>query len=267
MGASIHLYQNQLRSGTLNGMPPERSSHKIHFPAPVITQISLVAVLVMAGYLVSAQWQTRPTRVVNPLQPYTSLTETRDALIEEQNRLKSEITKTQASIDERTQTLVKTQKLDSRLVSEGDQAAMEAGLTAVKGRGVVITLDDAPEGDLTEQAIAHAADLRDLISLLRGSGAEAIAINGERVVSTTAIDCIVNTILVNQTRLSNPFVVRAIGDADKLARLADDPQIMQDLHRRVLTDGIVYRVEPQSEISLPAYQGMMPGRSINDQSS
>lgn len=239
-------------------MPPT----KIHLPAPYLTQVGLIIVLAAAGYLVSAQWQTRPTRVVNPLQPYTSLTDTRDALVEEQNRLKEQLTTTQINIDSRTTTLVNTQKLDRSLVDQGDKASLAAGLVSLKGRGVIITLDDAPQGDLTEQAIAHAADLRDLVSLLRGSGAEAISINDERVIGTTAIDCIVNTILVNETRLSNPFVVRAIGDADKLARLANDPQIMQDLHRRVLSDGVVYKVESQSEVTVPAYQGTLPGKNI-----
>jgi len=239
-------------------MPPS----KTRLPAPLLTQITLVAVLVAAGYLVSAQWQTRPTRVVNPLQPYTSLSDTRDALVEEQNRLKEQLTTTQASIESRTQALVKAQKLDSTLVTDSDQASLAAGLVALKGRGVIITLDDAPQGDLTEQAIAHAADLRDIVSLLRGSGAEAIAINSERVINTTAIDCIVNTILVNETRLSNPFVITAIGDAERLERLAGDPQILQDLHRRVLSDGVIYQVEAQSEVTVPAYQGSLPGKNI-----
>lgn len=230
--------------------------------APALTQISLVAVLVASGYLLSAQWQTRPTRVVNPLQPYTSLSDTRDALQEEQAKLKDELSTTQTSIDARTQSLVSTQKLDRTLVEQSDDAALAAGLVALKGRGVVVTLDDAPAGDLTEQAIAHAADLRDIVSLLRGSGAEAISINDERVVATTAIDCIVNTILVNETRLSNPFVVRAIGDADKLARLLDDPQVLQDLHRRVLSEGVVFKVESSSEVTVAAYQGTMPGKNI-----
>lgn len=232
--------------------------------APIITQISLVAVLGAAGYLVSAQWQSRPTRVVNPLQPYTSLTETRDALTDEQNRLKQELAATQVNIDSRTQTLVRAQKVDSKLVSSGDEAAASAGLTALRGRGVIITLDDSPQGDLTEQAIAHAADLRDLVSLLRGSGAEAISINDERVINTTAIDCIVNTILVNQTRLSNPFTITAIGDAEQLARLVEDPAVLQDLHRRVLSDGVVFSVEQKSEVVISAYQGLLPGKNIKN---
>ena len=239
-------------------MPPTQAKQR----APILTQISLVAVLVASGYLISAQWQTRTTRVVNPLQPYTSLSDTRDALQEEQARLKDELATTQTSIDSRTQSLVATQKLDRTLVDDSEKSSVAAGLIALKGRGVVITLDDAPEGDLTEQAIAHASDLRDLVSLLRGSGAEAISINDERVVATTAIDCIVNTILVNETRLSNPFVVKAVGDAEKLARLVNDAQILQDLHRRVLSEGVVFRVETQSEVTVPAYQGTMPGKNI-----
>lgn len=226
--------------------------------APLLTQVALVALCVLAGILVSAQWQSRPTRVVNPVQPYTSLTDTRDALAEEQANLKAEIEQTQKNIDERAQALASSQQLDSQLVADTDQALLAAGLVAVKGRGVIITLDDAPRGDLTDQAIAHAADLRDLISLLRGSGAEAISINGERVIATTAIDCIVNTILVNQTRISNPFVVTAIGPAEELARVVEDPQILRDLHRRVAAEGVIYKVEQKSQVEIPAFRGLLP---------
>lgn len=212
--------------------------------------------------MVSSQWQVRVTRVVNPVQPYTSLTDTRDALTDEQQRLKQEIANATIAVEQRKTTLASSKEVDQNLVTSSAQATLAAGLTKVAGPGVTATLEDSEGGDLSEQAIAHAADLRDIVSLLRAVGAEAIAINGERVITTTAIDCIVNTILVNDTRLSNPFEVRAIGDADTLARALNDPAVLSDLHNRVITSGVRFSVSTETRVEIPAYAGRMPGDHV-----
>lgn len=219
----------------------------------------LILVCVASGILVSSQWRTRPTRVVNPVQPYTSLTETRDALAEEQAQLKRQLDAITANIERRTADLKLANKIDESIADQSNLAAERAGLTDVEGKGIVVTLDDSPNGLIKDQAIAHAADLRDLVNVLRGAGAEAISINDERVVATTAIDCIVNTILVNETRLSNPFVVKAIGNPDQLERVVNDPKILQDLHGRVVSDGVVLKIEQESKLGIKAYKGVMPG--------
>ncbi len=221
-----------------------------------------MTVCVAGGVLVSSQWQVRITRVVNPVQPYTSLTETRDALSDEQQRLKQEIANATAAVEQRKATLSSSKEVDQGLVASSAQASLAAGLTKVAGPGVIASLDDSSSGDLSEQAIAHAADLRDIVSLLRAVGAEAIAINGERVITTTAIDCIVNTILVNDTRLSVPFEVRAIGDADTLARALNDPAVLSDLHNRVVNEGVRFSVITDTRVELPAYAGKIPGDHV-----
>lgn len=225
----------------------------------ILPYVTLLTVSVASGILVSSQWQVRTTRVVNPVQPYTSLTDTRDALTEEQKKLKDEIAKTSASVEQRKSAIGSAKDVDQTTVDSTAESAMAAGFTKVVGPGVIATLNDSPNGNLSEQAIAHAADLRDMISLMRAMGAEAISINGERVITTTAIDCIVNTILVNDTRLSNPFIVTAIGDSETMARALNDPSILSDLHKRVVQDGIVFTVETKSRVEIPAYAGKLPG--------
>lgn len=226
---------------------------------PTITMFFLIIVSIAGGILFASQWRVRPQRVVNPVQPFVSLTDTRDALNDEQLSLKAQISQVAAEVEKRKNELAKTNQIDARLAASSNTALIEAGLTKVKGSGIVATLDDSPDGLLTDQAIAHAADLRDIVSLLQGVGAEAIAINDERVITTTAIDCIVNTILVNETRLSNPFVVTAIGDPDTLSRVLLDPAILQDLHRRVEVEGVRFTVETKDEVVISAYSGSLPG--------
>jgi uncharacterized protein YlxW (UPF0749 family) len=98
-----------------------------------------------------------------------------------------------------------------------------AGLTPVKGPGVVITLKDS--GRQTEsllrtselsKGIIHDIDLQAVVHELFASGAEAVSVNDQRVVGRTAIRCVGPTIQINSVPISVPFVIRAIGNPDTL---------------------------------------------------
>lgn len=93
------------------------------------------------------------------------------------------------------------------------------GMVEVTGPGIEITLTDNNTGltaegkellDLSTQ-IVHREDLLEVINALNNAGAEAISINGQRVVQTTAITCEGNVIKMNGQRISSPFVIKAIG--------------------------------------------------------
>jgi len=102
---------------------------------------------------------------------------------------------------------------------ELEQARVAAGLTQITGPGVEVALGDAsqvPPGTDPNESIIHDYDVAAVVNALMNAGAEAVSINGERVVATTAIRCAGNTILVNSTRLGNPYTIRAIGDAAAL---------------------------------------------------
>lgn len=81
-----------------------------------------------------------------------------------------------------------------------------------------ITLNDslAAANDSPELYIVHDDDIRLLVNELRAGGAEAIAINGERITATSEIRCVGPTILVNLNRLTPPYVVDCVGDRDQL---------------------------------------------------
>lgn len=106
------------------------------------------------------------------------------------------------------------------LKQELDTLRMLAGLTAVEGSGVLVTISDSKskvaEGDDPSSYIVHDSDLRDVVNELYTAGAEVISINDERLVSTSSIRCVGNTILVNNKRCAPPFVIKAIGDSTAL---------------------------------------------------
>lgn len=231
---------------------PNISKEKLQKTKAVAVGLTVTLFSVVFGILISLQWKSLPERVTNPIAPYASLKETKESLYEEQDELKNEIKDLQNNI-EKAQTESENTTLSKQEISSLDIKKAQAGLTKLNGRGVIITLNDGG-GLTTEDSIVHAADLRDVINLLWGSGAEGISINGQRVVINTAIDCIVNTILVNDIRLSAPFRIEAVGNQDLMYSRLSNRYELSGLHHRAAS-GLVFKVEKNNDITLPVFDG------------
>ena len=96
------------------------------------------------------------------------------------------------------------------------------GNTNVTGSGVVVTMADGTSDAMSldvENLIVHAENVLSVVNELKNAGAEAISINGERVVNLTAIPCDGNVIIVNGTKISTPIQITAIGYPELLSTL------------------------------------------------
>jgi len=131
------------------------------------------------------------------------------------------------------------------------------GLVAAEGPGLVVTLDDStdrvsPSGNLNDLVI-HSQDVQAVANGLWGAGAEALAVNGQRVVPTSAILCVGNTLLINGTVHSPPFRFAALG-ANLHDRFMSDPLVerfAEDADRFKLG----FKVEDRDRLSVPPYTG------------
>ena len=223
--------------------------------AKILANRSMVAVLcVFFGILISAQWRSIPERVTNPIAPYVSLKDTKESLYEEQTQLKNEIANLQKSIEE-DQKNSENASLTKSELAELQTKKAQAGLTKLNGPGIIINLDDSKNSPATEDSIVHAADVRDILNLLWGARAEAIAINGQRVVANTAIDCIVNTILVNNIRISTPIRIEAIGDQNLMFRDLVDTNKLSDIYKRRSEQGLLFDISKNNDITVPIFDG------------
>ena len=96
---------------------------------------------------------------------------------------------------------------------------MLLGLSEVKGEGLQIVIADNNTGTLKNESealdlssqVVHYDDLIEVINALNNAGAEAISINGQRIIQTTAITCEGNVIKINGQKVSSPFTIKAIG--------------------------------------------------------
>lgn len=133
------------------------------------------------------------------------------------------------------------------------RAKVAAGLTPVKGPGLLVTLEDAPR--LTASAedqspyVIHDIDLLQVVNELWTADAEAIAINGQRLTMSSEIRCSGNVIKVNDTPITPPYDVRAIGDPKTLQGALELPGGVLDVLRPFR---IRARMTLKSEVELPA---------------
>ena len=118
----------------------------------------------------------------------------------------------------------------ARVQQRIDRVIAAAGLTRVRGPGLAVvltdsTLDAAPNGNLNDLVI-HEQDLQAVINALWAGGAEAISVNGQRILATTAIRCVGNTLLLHGSVYSPPYVIHAVGDPLALrTELGRDPAV------------------------------------------
>lgn len=228
-------------------------------------QVAWMLALVLVGVLSVVQWRSVPppasARESAPLAAQQTI-----ALLEaEQNALKQQIADLRARLATYERSAAQGRDHRGELARALEQERLAAGLVALKGPGVKITADDTtlkalPQGEDPNRYIIHEYELRDIVNFLWLNGAEAIAINGERIVSTTSIYCVGTTIMVNDTRLSPPFEIVAIGDAAALERALNDPQALRSFKESVRRYNLVFTVSREREVRVPAFNGSFPFR-------
>ncbi len=142
------------------------------------------------------------------------------------------------------------------------QAQFLAGLTPVQGPGVVVTLRDSkkpfafPKGIPAGMAlpnIIHDTDINQVVNELRAAGAEAIAVNNQRLVATSAVRCAGPTVYVNNTPQEPPYVVQAIGNPKTLAGTLNIPGGIAA--QITAYDKAMFTVQQATTLTLPAYAG------------
>jgi uncharacterized protein YlxW (UPF0749 family) len=187
-----------------------------------------------------------------------------DRLEEEQRALKAEIAGLQSQLSGEQEAASSRKETLEGLGRELERQRALAGLTRVHGPGVYILLQDSPRaplpGDDPSRYQVRDFQIRDVVNTLWEAGAEAIALNEERLVATTAIYGSGGVLLVNGSRLTAPFELRAIGNADRLDRHFADPSTLKAFKAAAATYGLGFRVSRERDLPLPAFGGAFPQR-------
>jgi uncharacterized protein YlxW (UPF0749 family) len=219
----------------------------------------LIAALVL-GFLVSLHWSPGPSQLAPSLD---QVERTMHRLELEQEELKLTVGRLRERLNARERTgAASTETLDD-LRAQLILQKTRAGLMDVRGPGVQVVLDDSQRAALGngDDLVIHDFDLRDVANVLWLAGAETIAVNGERIVSSTSIYCVGSTIMVNDTRLSPPYQISAIGDPAQMQDYLHNPGYLTELRARSARYGVRFEVIGAGTMTIPAFRGSMNLRS------
>ena len=170
---------------------------------------SIACVCMVLGFMVAVQLRT--TADMKASVSYQRIEEITARLLDteqERDGLKEELS------------ALRKQKASEAGGTISEDIRLRAGLTPVEGEGIIVKLEDssatAKAGENPNLYLIHDDDLLKVINELRAAGAEAISINGQRLIGTSEIRCAGPTLSVNNVRSAPPFEIRAIGDSKSL---------------------------------------------------
>ncbi len=232
----------------------------------------LTLVGLVLGVFLSVEWQAPVAKApVNSDYPRELSRETIRRLEAEQKDLKQIIADRRAELATLQKDAAGRKSALAGLNTELESQRTLAGMVPLVGPGVQVILDDSnvksiPQGEDPAHYIVHDYDIRDVVSLLWQSGAEAMAIGEERVVDSTSIYCVGSTILVNETRMSPPYKIVAMGPPS-LEEALNSQARLQKLKQNVRQYGVQLKVSQAKELQLPAYSGRFSSRYARPGSS
>lgn len=142
------------------------------------------------------------------------------------------------------------------------QAQREAGLTAVTGPAVRVTLTDAPAsvqpvGVDPDLLVVHQQDIQMVANVLWAAGAEAMTIQDQRITSLTGIKCVGNTVVLRGIPYAPPYVITAIGDPAKLSAALADSEEVRIYQQYVDAYHLGWADERLATVKMPAYSGAL----------
>ena len=234
-------------------------------------QLTLGAALLGLGFLVAAQLASEGPRVRYTSQERSPLVETATVLQAQQEQLKAQILDLRGRIGATEQADAGSAAVVRELNAQLLDARIAAGLIPLTGTGIVIQLDDslqpvAPDANQSDYLVG-ARDVRTVVEELWSAGAEAVAVNEERITPSTAIIDIGPSILVNSAYLAPPYQITALGPKDLYARLSASPGFVDLIRARAQTYGIRVSFAEPASVNLPAFAGTVTLRYAHPEPS
>ena len=155
---------------------------------------------------------------------------------------------------------------DSRVAAAQAEAARLsaiAGLTSMVGPGLTVTLDDStrdpsaglPAGVSPDDLVVHQQDLQAVVNALWAGGAQGVQVMDQRLLATSAVRCVGNTLILHGRVYSPPFTVTAVGDVAAMLRALQVAPGLVIYRQWVDLVGLGYQVVSHARTTLAAYQG------------
>ncbi|GLP70488.1 MULTISPECIES: DUF881 domain-containing protein [unclassified Streptomyces] len=227
-------------------------------PVRVLT----VAVFALAGLIFFTSFNTAKG---TDIRTDASLLKLSD-LIQERSRNNGELDESNGSLRRDVESLA--ERDDGSTKAEDDKlAALEdrAGTQKLKGKAVTVTLDDAPPNATAklpgypepqpDYLVIHQQDLQAVVNALWKGGAKGIKVMDQRLISTSAVRCVGNTLILQGRVYSPPYKIQAVGDPGRLKQALADSKAIQNYMVYVNVYGLGWNVADDGTVTLPGYSG------------
>ena len=245
------------------GLRPRRRGQRTRGWSVVVPLIALAAGLLFTTSARTADGtQLRDDRRPQLAQLISDKRARLDVREKRESELRAEVDRDAANLAESDQPV--------KLARESADAMRQpAGFTALQGPGLTISLNDSPRRgiDLGENApdnddlVVHQGDVQAVVNAMWAGGAEAMSIMDVRVISTSAVRCVGNTLLLHGQVFSPPFKITAIGDTAAMQRALESSDGVQQFRDAVADFGLGYTQTVERNVTVRAYDGSSDLRS------
>lgn len=187
-------------------------------------------------------------------------------LVHERSRKNGELEESNGALRKDVEALA--QRDDGSTKADDDRLASlerRAGTKKLKGEAITVTLNDAPP-DATaklpgypepqpDYLVIHQQDLQAVVNAMWQGGAEGIQVMDQRLISTSAVRCVGNTLILQGRVYSPPYTITAVGDPGKLRKALTASPAIQNYMVYVNVYGLGWKVEDNGPVTLPGYSG------------
>ncbi|MDT0394064.1 MULTISPECIES: DUF881 domain-containing protein [Streptomyces] len=187
-------------------------------------------------------------------------------LIHDRSRKNGELEESNGALREDVESLA--ERDDGSTKAEDDKLAdleQRAGTQKLKGEAITVTLNDAPP-DATaklpgypepqpDYLVIHQQDLQAVVNAMWEGGAEGIKVMDQRLISTSAVRCVGNTLILQGRVYSPPYKITAVGDPEMLKKALAAAPAIQNYMVYVNVYGLGWQVEDNGTVTLPGYTG------------
>lgn len=216
-------------------------------------QWALAVVGLVLGIMLAFQFRvTREIQSTEPVQRAQQLSAQVNQMQKDRDSLQTQVDNLRSKLDN-----MSTGPQSAELKEELDRARVEAGVSELNGPGVEVTLNDSNislrPGENPNLYVLHDEDVLRVLNEIRAAGAEAISINGQRLLATTEVRCTGPTIVLNKNkRLAPPYIITAIGNPDTLE---SSLKMKGGVAETLQFWGIQVAVKKLPQVTVPAYSG------------
>ncbi|MBW5252324.1 DUF881 domain-containing protein [Streptomyces poriferorum] len=237
--------------------PPGPVRRTFRHPAKVLT----AAVFALAGLIFVTSANTAKGTNIRTDSSLLKLSD----LIQQRSEKNASLDESVASVRDDIDTLARRDG-GSTEAEEARLKALEraAGTAKLSGRAVSVTLNDAPQNATASPGypdpqpndlVIHQQDLQAVVNALWQGGARGIKVMDQRLISTSAVRCVGNTLILQGRVYSPPYKITAVGDPAELEQALDASPAIQNYLLYVKAYGLGWKVDEREAVTLPGYSG------------